>query len=87
VVGKLDARANPVERPLGEGAEIAMKVSGKGQSVRIHSVTVWVVDERDDQGYTTSSHGCHGWVVGAFEVSLDDRTYIYDDQDEDFPVE
>ena len=86
VVGKLDARANPVERPLREGVEVAMEASEKGHSVRIHSVTVWVVDERDDQGYPKSSHGSHGWVVEAFEAPLDDRTYTYDEND-DFPVE
>ncbi|MFD9551678.1 hypothetical protein ACFWBG_30215 [Nocardia salmonicida] len=83
VVGKLDTRDNPVERPLREGVDVAMQACGKGQAVRIHSVTVWVVDERDGEGYPTSAHGSHGWVVEVFDAPIEDRTYTDEDEDED----
>ncbi|MFI1460762.1 hypothetical protein [Nocardia carnea] len=81
IVGKLDARRNPVERSLREGIELAMEATSRGRAVRIHSVTVWVVDERDSDGFPRSSHGSHGWVVEIFEDAIDDRTYTDEEED------
>jgi hypothetical protein len=82
IIGEIepDDEDRPRGRDLLEGLALVVEAHRAGKLARIHPVTVWVYNSRNEDGELDGGTGTSGWVIEVFDAPIESA---YDDTDDE----